>query len=144
MYKDTWIVVANSAKARFLKAVSNRELQEEFVLEHEASRRKGTQVDTDRPGRSFDKFGGGRHHLGNLEIGDEEALVFAKTISERLTDIAEKHTLNQLFIIAGPKMLGFISSKLHHNVEKKCAGKVDKDVVESSHDQIRSYLPEVL
>ncbi len=144
MFKDTWIVVANKAKANFLKAESNKDLVLQFNMDHEESRKRGIEIDSDRPGRSYDSQGAGRHHLGSIEPQDEEMHVFAKQIAEKLTRLTEDGELKQLFLVAGPKMLGAIIEKLHVNTSKLLKDKIDKDVVDFNLETIRHYLPEVL
>jgi hypothetical protein len=60
-----WIVVADQSKARIFTVDDPRgELQELEQLEHPVGRDQAQTLGSDRPGRSFDSSGQGRHAMG--------------------------------------------------------------------------------
>jgi len=145
MYTDTWIVVAMNAKARFFTAVSNQELEEHDALMHEEGRMKTSDLISDKPGRTFDNFGTGKHHKGSLnEPKVEEMNKFAREVSDHLHQLEKEGEIKQLYVIASPKFLGHLLSVLNNNLKSLLKGQIDKDVVSQTTDKIRSYLPYTL
>ena len=62
--KSTWIVVAESARARiFTMSGIGGKLQEITDLSHPESRLHDTELSSDLPGRTFDIQGQGRHGM---------------------------------------------------------------------------------
>jgi len=145
MYKNTWIVVANGSKARFFLAESNNELKEMSELIEEESRMKGEEILTDKPGRSFDSFGAGRHQMeSSTDLKEEIAKKFAKEVMDHMEELENDHRVNQLFIIAAPKFLGMIQNHLNPSLKGCLQGTIDKDLTSFPPEKIRHYLPEVL
>ncbi|MCB1111553.1 MAG: host attachment protein [Chlamydiales bacterium] len=145
MYTDTWIVVADGAKARLFKAHSNNHLIEEETLVHPETREKASEIVSDRQGRTFDRFGGGRHGAGSdEEIKDEELKKFARDISGKLGELYNSNQLKQLIIAAPPRFLGVLKDSLDHNLHKILYHTVNKDLTTLSVEEIRGYLPSVL
>src|SRR5690606_9286808 len=81
-----WIVVADSSACRLFAADAPAgPLQELEVLSHPEGRLHEQDLVSDRPGRTFDSQGAGRH-AKEVEVGPKkhEAIVFAGRIAERL------------------------------------------------------------
>lgn len=142
MYHKTWIVVANGTLAKFFQATSNEVLKEVDSLQHPQTKAKGTDVLSDKPGRTFDSQGKGRHHVGTLQtLEDQEMEKFAKEINLKLKKLAEAGEINQVFLIAGPRFLGILNKNLNANITELIGGKVDKDLTSEGTEAIRKHLP---
>jgi hypothetical protein len=81
---NTWIVVADSARARIFKPVrQGRALEQVDELLHPASRSHERQLTTDRPGRSFDSEGPGRHAMSeSVSPKEHEAWKLSKKLAD--------------------------------------------------------------
>ena len=81
-----WVVVAESSRARiFVFQQAGLTMEELEGLTHPASRAHERDLISDRPGRSFDSFGSGRHAMEEeVSLKQQEAIVFAREISDRL------------------------------------------------------------
>lgn len=145
MYQNTWIVVANSSKARFFQAVSNQDLKEFDTLLHPESRMKGEELLSDKPGTTFDSQGPGRHYVGKMQdLKDSESKEFAKEIGKKLMDIAKEHPIEQLFLASSPKFLGVLVKEIDGNLAGCLKEAINHDITSLTPEEIREYLPYVL
>ena len=142
MYKGAWVVVANASTAKFYKATSNDTLEEVDAIDHPKSRARGRDIFTDKPGRSFDIGGRGRHHVGTLqEVDTQELMRFAKELSQKLVKLSEAGELKKIYLVASPKFLGVLNKNLDPKIQSLIEGKVDKDLTSEPPDAIRQHLP---
>jgi protein required for attachment to host cells len=134
----TWAVVANSARAR-IYALERRgaALQELTDLIHAEARLKGHELETDRPGRSFDSAGQGRHAMEpSLDPRKEEAARFAREVAEQLESGYHAHRFEKLCVIAPPTFLGLLRQALDTPISRAVVGELDKDLTHEGTDRI--------
>jgi protein required for attachment to host cells len=144
--KSTWVLVADSSRARiFLTANTRGPLREIETLTHPASRLHEQQLTTDLPGRTFDSFGQGRHSK-DMEIDPKqhEALIFVKQIADRLDRAREERQLEQLIIVAAPALLGMIRKQLSSTTAALVTLEMDKNITLLDVKEIRQHLPHEL
>ncbi len=100
-----WIVVAHSAEAKIYATDKvGREPVVWRTLEHPASRRKDIDLVADRPGRTFDSAGQGRHAMATRHTPkDRESDIFAAEISELLEYGRTRSLYDELVLIAPPR-----------------------------------------
>jgi protein required for attachment to host cells len=103
-----WIVVANSGAADIYSADSANARPELWRhLEHAGSRSKGSDLVSDRPGRSFDSAGQGRHAMETRHTPKEvESENFARELGELLEHGRVKSLYEELILVAPPDFLG--------------------------------------
>jgi hypothetical protein len=79
-----WVVVADQSKARIFTIDDPRgALLEVSELKHPEALEREQKLTSDRPGRSFDSVGQGRHAVGStVEPGKQETIRFAKQVSD--------------------------------------------------------------
>ena len=140
-----WVVVADKSKARiFTVADSRGALLEVSELEHPEARDREQTLTSDKPGRTFDSKGQGRHAMGStVEPGKQETLRFAKQVSDHLLAAHNEGRCDRLLLVAGPPLLGLLKENL------KTSSGLDVSVVEKNLGQydaleIRKHLPERL
>ena len=141
--KNTWVLVADSSRARiFLAANARGSLREIETLTHPASRLHEQQLTSDLPGRTFDSFGQGRH-AKDLQVDPKqhEALIFVKQISDRLDKAREEGELDQLIIIAAPALLGMMRKQLSPTTAALVTLEMDKNITLLNAKEIRQHLP---
>ncbi len=147
MPNTTWVVVADSSRARIFKAESALgPLQELASLAHPAGRLHAQELTSDLPGRSFDSSGlGGRHAMEqNNDPKENEALKFARQIAEYLENGQSDNQFTRLVLVAAPKLLGYLRQSLSHPVVALVSQEIDKNLVQQSAEDIRRHLPERL
>lgn len=145
MKDATWIVAANSSIAKIYLAENNKEITEIESLTHPESRMKGIELGTDKPGKSFDRVGTGRHFMKETEgMKEHEATVFAKQIAEKLEKAFHEGRLKKLYIAASPHFLGILRKEFRSPMEKIIVTEIDKDLSSQPIEKIREHLPLVL
>lgn len=142
MKKETWVVVANSAEARIYKVEKNQ-LVECMTLVHPNSRLHERELTTSRPGRAFDRFGGGRHAM-ETSVKEHEFLVFARNVAGQLNSACAEGRLGRLYWAASPSFLGLLRQTANAETMKLLAGEVGKDLVQVEPSEVREYFPLVL
>ena len=143
---NMWVLVANSAQARILTAASPSGALEEFeCLAHPASRLRDQDIASDRPGRTFDRYGPGRHGKApEVTPREEEAVRFAEQVAARLRQAHATGEFDRLTIVAAPHFLGLLRERLGPQVSKAVVETLDKDFATLAPAEIRARLPERL
>jgi protein required for attachment to host cells len=140
-----WVIVADQSKARIFTVADPRgALLDVGVLEHPEARDREQALTTDRPGRSFDSKGQGRHAMGTtVEPGKQETIRFAKQVADHVHAAHEEGRCNRLLLVAGPPLLGLLRDSL-----KSLAGieitEIEKNLGQYDALEIRQHLPERL
>lgn len=137
-----WIVVADQSKARiFAVEDPHGPLQEVGHLEHPEARERSQTLASDRPGRSFDSSGQGRHAMGtSVEPKEQEAIRFAKQIAEHLRTECHEKGCNRLVLVAGTHFLGLLREQLG-SVNDIAITEINKNLGQYSPHEIRTHLP---
>jgi len=140
-----WILVAGNERARFYQAdkpggdpkqVSGVEL----VNPHLRSR----ELADDRPGRTHDSHGEGRHVMEpSTDPQQTERRLFAREIADALLRHHQQGDYRQLYLVAAPAMLGELRKHLHEQLTDKVAGVLDKDFSKMSLPDYQEQLKEL-
>jgi protein required for attachment to host cells len=135
-----WIIVADSVNARiFSRENKNSLLQEVEDLSHPSGRMKAGELESDKPGRSFDSGGQGRHSMEPEHTRkDKESMVFVEQISDYLS--AHQNDYDNLIIISPPRFLGLLRKQLDKIVTKKVTQEIDKDLVKLAPEDIQKHI----
>ena len=125
----TWILVANRSSARiFSNDGSDKELSLLQDIAHPEGHLKDQDFNADKPGRSFDSGGQGRHAMGKSESPTEhEAARFAKELADTLNKGRGTNEFSRLVLIAEPGFLGTLKSTLDDQTAKLVTDTLDKD-----------------
>lgn len=126
----TWILIADGAHARVLE--QDREshrfkpaFEQEFFGQAAPSR----EIASDRPGRSFDSAGEGRHAMEpHTDPHRHAKYAFAGDLAKHLQKAAARHRFDRLVLIAAPRTLGDLRDLLPDQVKKRVVGEIDKDL----------------
>jgi protein required for attachment to host cells len=144
--KTTWILVAHRAGA-VIYASHGRGLPLARVVEIENpdGRLKASDIETDRPGRAFDRVGGGRHSM-SLEDGVpvQLARAFVQQLVERLERGRMEHAFGALALIAPPKLLGRLRAALPDSLRALLVAALAKDLMRSDADGVREHLSDLV
>ena len=140
-----WVVVADKSKARIFTVADPRgALLDEARLEHPQARDRDQTLSSDRPGRSFDSKGQGRHAMGSsVEPDRQETIRFAKHISNHLQAAHNKGRCDRLLLVAGPPLLGLLRENLK-TVSGMKISELEKNLGQYDAPEIRKHLPERL
>lgn len=133
----SWIVVANSARARIFSAKGMQApLNPVLTLINEEARLHDRDLASDRAGQA-----GGHHAMGQSESPKAHALHgFAKLVAGCLEDGRKDGQYEQVSIIAAPEFLGLLRKEMSDASAKLILETVAKDVVDADEGTFRSYL----
>ena len=141
-----WIVVADAARARIFSAegpVAPIESLEQLVSPE--ARLHDRDLASDRPGRSFDGAGAGRHGTDAATSPKEhEAHRFAKTIADHLEQGRIVDSYTRLILVAEPHFLGLLRKAISPETTGLITYELDKDLSKFDPKDIRKRLPEHL
>lgn len=143
---STWILCANGARATIYSTDSPAgPLVEVASLQHPESRLKEMELTTDRPGRTFDSVGAGRHAKSS-EVGPRqtEEIRFAHELVARLEQGRAGHAFDRLVVVAAPAFLGHLRDGMSAPLASAVSLEIDKDYTALRPDELRSRLPERL
>jgi len=103
------------------------------------------EIASDRPGRTFDSAGQGRH--AKEEPTDPhryEKKRFAHSLAERLETAVTRHEVDRLVVVLPPQLLGDLRAAMSAVLEKAVAAEVHKDLTNLPPHELERYLAEEL
>ncbi len=142
----TWILIADGAHARILtnegpgRGVTHLP---DFDLNapHEADR----VINADRPGRTFDRSGPGRHAMEPASSPHRlRKSKFAKELVALLHRKLSENAYDRLIVVAPPTMLGDLRSEMSKPVLERISGELAKDLTHTPDREIATQLESVL
>jgi protein required for attachment to host cells len=102
-------------------------------------------VQSDRPGRAFNRVGGGRHaHSAEEGFTEHEARAFVSELSARLERGRSEHAFERLVLVAPPKLLGKLRAALPDTLSALVAATLPKDLAHGSDDDLRARLADLI
>lgn len=141
-----WILAANSGNATLFAADSpTAPLTELETFDNPEARAKQMTLTSDRPGRSFDSQGDGRHAMAvEVEPKEQEQIRFAKLIADRLERGRADNAFERLVVVAAPAFLGQLRANFGAPLSSMVSLEIDKDYTALRPDALRAQLPERL
>ncbi|MBN4067352.1 host attachment protein [Simkania negevensis] len=145
MVKETWVIVANSSQARILKADKGNTLVDIKTLEHPESRLHermqgdGWLVAGENPAVE-------QTEPAELTVPSkkQEALHFAKEISDYLNQACHNGHIHRLYLVASPHFLGLLRQNINEATKRFVGKEIPKDATALTNEKIRDYLPPVM
>lgn len=147
MKTKTWILVADSGKARIYNTVKprlfvkpnskNLELVDEYV--HTESRKKDSELVTDKQGH----FGSGTFEEPTDPHRHVED-VFALELARILQHAQHEKKFHDLILIAPPTFMGMLNKHIPHTTAKLISTRIEKDYTYYDEQQLTTYLQEYL
>jgi protein required for attachment to host cells len=134
----TWVLIANRSNARlFTNDGSNKELTLSRDIAHTEGHFKDQDFGSDKPGRSFDSGGQGRHAMGKSESpAEHETARFAGELAAMLNKGRGNNEFSRLVLAAEPGFLGTLKNALDDQTAKLVTDTVDKDFVRMADAEI--------
>ena len=138
----TWVVTADSAQAEIFKIEKiGGPLKLVKSLEHSEGHMKGRELATDRPGRSFDSSGNGRHAVSSpVDLREHEADIFAKEICQLIETGRSRRRFGRLVVIAPPDFLGKLRKAITPASGQLVVETLAKNLVGNKGEGIRERL----
>lgn len=141
----TWVVVADSSRARIFSAEKPASPLEEIeTLSHPEGRLHQGDLVSDKPGRDNNATSGS-HNMGHeTDAKEEEALRFAAMVCERLEEGRCKGLFEKLYVISAPSFLGLLRKQQNSALRKTVAAEIPKNLSTHTPIEIRKSLPKYL
>ena len=138
----TWILSANRSNASLFESdwpgKSMRRLQD---ISHPKGRLQNKDINTDKPGRSFDSMGQGRHSMGSDQDPiDHVAQQYASELAELLNKGRLSNAYEKLVLIAEPKFLGILRAALDKNTALLVVQSINKELLDVKEEDLEKYL----
>jgi len=142
----TWILVAHRSGARlFENKGPGKGIALLQNLDHPAGKLKPQEIDSDKPGRSFDRGGLGRHAYSNEHTPTEHvAEQFAKQLAELLDDGRNQQRFARLVLVAEPRFLGNLRAALNAQTAALITATLDKDLGGTNDRDLPKHLDGVV
>ena len=110
------------------------------TLENTAGSQQEHAIASDRPGRTFDSFGSGRHAMSGSETGREhESRAFARVVARRLDKGLKERAFMHIVLIATPRFLGHLRKSLSGTARQAVVAEVAKDATELDTKHIKDF-----
>jgi protein required for attachment to host cells len=136
----TWIVAADSSRARILQVADRERLVEIEDLLNPEGRLQDREIASDALGRwSGPDRPGGNSMPGEIGPAEHVARLFAKRIGDYLDKARNERRYDRLFLVAPPKFLGLIRKELGKEVEKLVSDELSKDLSWFNAREIERY-----
>lgn len=136
----TWILSANRSSASLFErdGKSIRRIQD---ISHPEGSQQNRETGTDKPGRSFDSVGQGRHAMGTAQEPIEHiAQQFALHLAELLNKGRLAQAYDKLVLIAEPKFLGLLRAALDKNTAALVLQTISKNLPLLNEEDLANYL----
>lgn len=137
----TCIVACSSAVARcWLSEDRQSDWDTLAEFEHEAARHLEQEFQADKPGRSFDSFGRGRHAMSMEHSAREQSNIrFADTVATFLNEAFVAGRYRFLVILAEPKILGMLRGKLSDTTLAAVVFEAPKNLANFDARDVKAY-----
>jgi protein required for attachment to host cells len=142
----SWIVIADGAQARVLEnSGPGKGLTALPAEEMQRALPPSRDIGTDRPGRTHDRMGPGRHAMEPpTDPHREEKRRFATELAERLNTAAQQNSYDRLVLVAPAKTLGDLRKALSKEAAAKIDGELSKDLIKISDQDLPGHLSTVI
>jgi protein required for attachment to host cells len=143
----TWIVVAESSRARILETNSTQEaLREVETLDHPEARLHEQELTSDQPGRRFAVTSEPKRHSMGQPVSqkEEHAHRFSRELANHIEAARVAGKFDRLILAAAPKFLGQLRDDLAAGTVEVLVHQYDKNWIHDDADTIRKHLPEYL
>lgn len=135
----TWILVTDGGRAKvFLSAGEGRlEMLHEAAIDHPASR----DIVSDRPGRTFDSAGTGRHAMEPpSDPHDRAESEFIRSVASHVETACGNNEFDNLVVVAAPRALGDLRAACSKRLKAAISEEIAKDVTNMSTPELQKFM----
>lgn len=137
----TWILVANASAANvYCNEGPKKGLTKVATLEHAASREKGVDLVTDRPGHSQARGNGRGSYVPSKTPKEIEAERFALEVARELNHGRTGNAYQRLILIASPHFMGLLNQHLDAHVKQLVSDSIEKDYTKLPEKELAAHL----
>lgn len=137
----TWILVANaSAASLYANYGPKKGLQKLKEFEHAASREKGHDLVSDRPGHNKSHGNGHGSYVPASDPKQNEAQNFAFQLARELEQGRTANSYQRLILVASAPFMGLINSRLGNHVRALVSDSLEKDYTKVNEKELARHL----
>jgi protein required for attachment to host cells len=137
----TWILVANAAAAKLYSNDGPKKgLRKIREFNHPASREKGSELVSDRPGHYQSHGNGHGAYVSGHTPKEVEAEHFALELCKELDHARTTNAYQRLILVSAPGFLGLIKGHLSHHVKQLVSEMLEKDYTKIDEKALASHL----
>ena len=142
----TWILVADGSQARLFRSDGPGRgvapLSDDLLT---GCNLPGREIMSDRPGRTFDSAGQGRHAMEpRTDPREVEKRRFAHTLAAMLEDRLNQGRFDRLVLVAPPRALGQLRGELSKSVRDKISAELAKDLTHTPPHELSEHLGRIM
>lgn len=137
--QTTWIIAADSTRARIFEAHGTQEFHEIEDLLNPAGRENDRDINTDAKGRFFGMGHQASTSEPDVNAPEHQTELFSKQVTEYLDKARAEHRYDELFLIAYPKFLGMLRNNLSKEVQKLIKEEIPKDISRLDEREIHDF-----
>jgi protein required for attachment to host cells len=141
-----WVLVADAARARLFQVEQPQQtLSAALGRELIGSNLPSREIGSDRPGRTFDSGGEGRHAKEPPTDPARHAQAeFAREVVQLLDEKRESRSFERLIVVAPPQFLGDLRATMSQQLREAVSAEVAKDLSKLPLHELQDHLREVL
>lgn len=137
----TWILVANASAAHlYANHGPKKGLQKLKEFEHAASREKGVDLVSDRPGHNKSHGNGRGSYIPATDPKQNEAQHFALKLAKELEQGRTANSYQRLILVASAPFMGLINGSLGSHVRTLVSDSLEKDYTKASEKELAGHL----
>ncbi|MGI9418219.1 MAG: host attachment protein [Geminicoccaceae bacterium] len=142
----TWILIADAATAHVVTcAGKGSSLATVDAFKLDGTTLPGRELAADRPGRSFDRAGDGRHGMEpRTDPREVEQERFAREVVSALDEADRRQRFDRLILVAPPTFMGLLRDILPSSLTNKVGGELTKDLTKVAIHDLSNHLEPVL
>jgi protein required for attachment to host cells len=137
--QTTWILVADGGQAKTFLAASKHKI--ELLSETAIANPPSRDINSDRPGRTFDSKGAGRHAKEPpSDAHDRLETDFIRSVAVQIDAAHEQKAFDKLIVVAAPKALGDLRAAYSKRLAQAVSSEIPKDVTNLSPAELQAFL----
>jgi len=142
----TWLLIADGSRAKVFESVRARNaLHEIDDMALAIDLPKSGEILADKPGRTFDSVGAGRHAKENpTDPHRHLKRNFASKVVGELRRAMLANRFDRLILVAPPAFLGDLREELPKNLKDKVADEITSDLTNTPEQQLQTHLKDIL
>lgn len=141
----TWVLVADSSRARIFAKNGREAFREEAGFIHPESRLHEQELTSDLPGSDGGNGSGQRHgKAARVSPKRHEAITFSKQVADHLESARSDGRFHRLLIVAPPAFLGLLREQFSPALGTLVTQEINKNLVQLKPEELRAQLPVML
>lgn len=138
----TWVLVADSSRARIFSKNGKGGYREVAGFIHPGSRMHDQQLTSDVSGSAHAGVGAERHGVGEkIPPKKHEAVTFSKQVAGHLEQGRTSHAFDKLAVIAPPSFMGMLREQYSQPLAGMVKQEVRKNLVQLAPHDLLPHLP---